>query len=216
MIEELVSATVTTVATRIELDTELFEDEVRSLGRAVDTRRREFTTGRACARRALARFGLPATAIPSGTRGEPLWPAGVVGSITHCDSYRACALARAQDARSLGIDAEVDAPLPADILEAISSADERRTLAAHGPGASWDRLLFSAKEAVFKAWFPLTGRGLGFDDVDVRIDPDRAAFRALLLVDRSVPGGADVPAELTGRWGAAGGIVATAVVIAPS
>jgi 4'-phosphopantetheinyl transferase EntD len=216
MIEELVSATVTTVATRIELDTELFEDEVRSLGRAVDSRRREFTTGRACARTALARLGLPATAVPSGTRGEPLWPAGVVGSITHCDRYRACALARAQDARSLGIDAEVDAPLPADILEAISSADERRALAAHGPGASWDRLLFSAKEAVFKAWFPLTGRGLGFDDVDVRIDPDRAAFRARLLVDRSVPGGADVPAELTGRWGVAGGIVATAVMVGRS
>jgi 4'-phosphopantetheinyl transferase EntD len=216
MIEELVSATVTTVATRVELDTELFEDEVRSLGRAVDTRRREFTTGRACARAALGRLGLPATAVPSGGRGEPLWPAGVVGSITHCERYRACALARARDVRSLGIDAEVDAPLPAGILAAISSSDERRALAAHGPGACWDRLLFSAKEAVFKAWFPLTGCGLGFDDVDVRIDPDRAAFRARLLVDRSVPGDVAVPAEFVGRWGVAGGIVATAVVVAPS
>lgn len=216
MIEQLVSATVTTVATRIELDTELFDDELRSLGRAVDTRRREFVTGRACARRALARLGLPATAIPSGARGEPLWPAGVVGSITHCERYRACALARAQEARALGIDAEVHAPLPAGILAVIASADERRALAAHGAGACWDRLLFSAKEAVFKTWFPLTGRALGFDDVDVRIDPDRAAFRARLLVDRSVPGGADVPAELTGRWGVAGAIVATAVMVAPS
>lgn len=216
MIEQLVSATVTTVATRVELDTELFEDEERSLGRAVDTRRREFTTGRACTRRALAQLGLPAAAIPSGARGEPLWPAGVVGSLTHCERYRACALAWAQDARSLGIDAEVHAPLPADILEAIAGADERRALAAHAGGACWDRVLFSAKEAVFKAWFPLTGRGLGFDDVDVRIDPDRAAFRARLLVDRSVAGEADVPAELAGRWGVAGGIVATAVVVAPS
>ncbi len=214
MIEELVSASVATAATRAELDTELFEEELRSLGCAVGARRREFTTGRACARRALEGLGLPATAVASGARGEPLWPSSVVGSITHCARYRACAVARAVDVRSLGIDAEPHAPLAADILEAIASADERRALAAHGAGVCWDRLLFSAKESVFKAWFPLTGRGLGFEDVHVQIDPRRAAFRARLLVDASVPGDADVPAELAGRWGVAGGIVATAVVVA--
>lgn len=212
MIEELVPATVTAVATCVELDAELFEEEVRSLGCAVESRRREFETGRACARRALARLGLPATAIPSGTRGQPLWPASVVGSITHCARYRACAVARAQDVRAVGIDAEVHRPLPAGILAAIASAGERRALGALGAGVCWDRLLFSAKEAVFKAWFPLTGHGLGFEDVDVRIDPRTRTFAARLLVDRPLLGDA-VLRGLRGRWGVAGGIVSTAVVV---
>jgi len=212
MIGELVPATVAAVATRVDLDAELFEEEERSLGRPVDERRREFTTGRACARRALARLGLPAASIPSGAGAQPLWPAGVVGSITHCRRYRACAVARARDVRCVGIDAEVHAPLPALVLEAIASPGERRALAALGTGACWDRLLFSAKEAVYEAWFPLTGRSLGFADVDVRIDARAGTFDARLLVGGPVLDG-DVLTGFRGRWGAAGPIVATAVVL---
>lgn len=201
-------ATVTAVATRADLSTELAAEERRALGDAVLARRREFETGRACARGALARLGLPAVAVGSGPHGEPLWPAGVVGSITHCAGYRACAVARAGDVRALGIDAEVDAPLPAGVLATVAGGAERSALAAHRAGVSWDRVLFSAKEAVFKAWFPLAGRPLRFEDVDVRIDPARGTFDARVLA----------PGPLTaarGRWAAGDGIVATAVVVAP-
>ncbi|MFP5361145.1 MAG: 4'-phosphopantetheinyl transferase [Thermoleophilia bacterium] len=207
MIEQLVPATVTAVATRADLSIELFAEEVRSLGSAVDARRREFETGRACARQALARLGQPAVAVRSGPRGEPLWPAGVVGSITHCARYRACAVARARDASAIGIDAEPDAPLPGGVLAAVAGDGERRALAAHGAGVCWDRVLFSAKESVFKAWFALTGQALEFEHADVRIDPCGATFAARLHVDGPLR-------ELRGRWGAAGGIVATAVVVA--
>ncbi|HVF77731.1 MAG TPA: 4'-phosphopantetheinyl transferase superfamily protein [Solirubrobacteraceae bacterium] len=208
MIEELVPATVTVVATRADLGTELFADELRALGSAVHSRRREFETGRACARRALAELGLrEAVAVGSGTRGEPLWPAGVVGSITHCARYRACAVARDHDVLAVGIDAELDAPLPAGVLATIASRVEQRALAAHGAGACWDRVLFSAKEAVFKAWYPLTGQALAFEDADVRIDPDHGTFTARLLVDGPLR-------ELHGRWAVAGGIVATSVAVA--
>ena len=204
MIEQLVPATVTAVATRAELRTELFAEEAHSLGPAVDARRREFETGRACARRALARLGLPVVAVASGARGEPLWPQSVVGSITHCARYRACAVARAQDVLAIGIDAEVDAPLPAGVLATVAGSDEQRALAAQREGTCWDRVLFSAKEAVFKAWFPLTGQALGFEDAVVRIEAD-GTFAARLRVGGPLP-------ELHGRWVAAGGIVATAVV----
>ncbi len=203
MIEQLVPATVTAVATRADLCSELFAEEAHALGAAVGARRREFETGRACARRALARLGLPAVAIAGGSRGEPLWPAGFVGSITHCAGYRACAVARSDDILALGIDAEPDAPLPAGVLAAVASAAERRALAAHEPGIRWDRVLFSAKEAVFKAWYPLTGAALGFEDADVRIDAGAATFTASLR-----------DGELRGRWGVRDGIVATAVAVA--
>ncbi len=203
-------ATVTAVVTGADLDTALFPAEVRSLGRAVDRRRREFVTGRACSRRALARLGLPPTAVGSGARGEPLWPAGVVGSITHCEGYRACAVARARDVRALGVDAEVQAPLPEDVLDIVASSAERRALAAHPVGLPWDRLLFSAKEAVFKTWYPLTGRELGFEDVELRIDPREGTFEALVLVDAPELG--DEP-RLHGRWRMDGMFVAAAVVV---
>ncbi|HWC27401.1 MAG TPA: 4'-phosphopantetheinyl transferase superfamily protein [Solirubrobacteraceae bacterium] len=205
MIEQLVPATVAAVATRADVEAELFAEEVRSLGFAVPRRRREFQTGRACARRALARLGLPAAAVATGARGEPLWPASVVGSITHCDGYRACAAAHARDVRALGIDAEVDAPLPAGVLDAVASAGERGALAALPPLRCWDRVLFSAKEALFKAWYPLTGVALAFEEADVRIDAD-GTFSARLRVDGPL-------SAVAGRWTAAGGIVATAVVV---
>jgi len=213
MIQELVPAAVASMATRVELDAELSCEEARSLGDAVDARRREFTTGRACARAALARLGVPATAIPRGADAQPLWPAGVVGSITHCRRYRACAVARDSDVRSIGIDAEVHAPLPPGVLAAVASARERRALPAAGAGVHADRLLFSAKEAVFKAWYPLTGRGLGFDDVVIEIDRRARTFHARLLLDGPVLDGYALTG-FRGRWGVAGGIVATAVIAA--
>lgn len=200
-------ATVTTVATRADLATALFAEEARSLGSAVDARRREFETGRACARQALARLGLPATAIAGGPRGEPLWPAGVVGSITHCARYRACAVARAQDVRAVGIDAEPDAPLPDGVLATIAGTGERRALARLDGGACWDRVLFSAKESVYKACFSLTGESLEFEDADVRIDAAAGTFGVRLRAGGPLD-------EIDGRWIAQDGIVATAVVVA--
>jgi 4'-phosphopantetheinyl transferase EntD len=206
VIEELVPATVTTVASRADLSIGLFAEELRALGRAVDGRRREFETGRACARRALAELGLPALAVASGPHGEPLWPDGVVGSITHCAGYRACAVGRTQHVRAVGIDAEPDAPLPAGVLATIAGPAERRALDAHGDGPCWDRVLFSAKEAAFKAWFALTARTLGFEDAVLHIDPRRGTFDAQLLVHGPVR-------ALHGRWATADGLVATAVVV---
>ena len=194
----------------------LFPAEKEAVGRAVEKRRREFRTGRACARAALAQLGVEAQAIPSGPRGAPQWPAGIVGSINHCDGYRACALARAADLVAIGIDAELDAPLPAGVIGDVALPEERRALdalAAQEPGVSWDRLLFSTKEAVYKAWFPLAGRWLGFEDALVEIDRERRSFSARLLVsgprveDRELRG-------FSGRWLARDGLLLAAIGLA--
>lgn len=91
----------------------LFPAEEREIAGAGDKRRREFTTARRCARRALARLGLAPGPLPTGPTGAPVWPVGVTGSITHCDGYRAAAAARTADLAGLGIDAELHAPRPA-------------------------------------------------------------------------------------------------------
>ena len=193
----------------------LFPEEEAAIARAVAKRRREFTTTRACARTALARLGLPPVPIVPGPRGAPQWPAGVVGSLTHCAGYRAAAVARASTAHSVGIDAEPDQALPQGVLDLIALREERlqlAELAALWGGVHWDRLLFSCKESVYKAWFPLARCWLGFDQAEVSIDPDRSAFTARVLVPGPVVEGRELPG-FRGRWLARDGLLLTAITV---
>jgi 4'-phosphopantetheinyl transferase EntD len=199
-------------------DAVLFPEEAAVVARAVDKRRREFTTARACARRALAALGLPPAPILPGERGAPVWPSGVVGSMTHCDGYRASAVAPEAKVRTIGLDAEPDDPLPEGVLETIATPEEVRWLAevAGGfPGVCWDRLLFSAKESIYKAWFPLTRRWLDFEDAVVTPEPEAGTFTARLCVPGPVVDGRTLDG-FTGRWTVGHGLVVTAItVLAP-
>jgi 4'-phosphopantetheinyl transferase EntD len=197
-------------------DAVLFPEEEAVIGRAVEKRRREFTTGRACARAALARLGQPPVAILPGERGSPGWPPGIVGSITHCAGYRAAAVARASQVLAIGLDAELDLPLPGGVLDVVSLAAERDSLAdlaRSAPGPNWDRMLFCAKESVYKAWFPLTGRWLGFEQAHITFDAAAGAFTARLLVPGPEVDGRELTA-FDGRWLARGGLILAAITVA--
>jgi 4'-phosphopantetheinyl transferase EntD len=221
VIAELLPKEVVAVDTRRELlDVELFPEERAALEHSVEKRRNEYVTARACARAALAALGLPPSPILNGERGEPLWPEGVVGSITHCAGYRACALARAGELAAVGIDAEPDQPLPEGVLPRVARTEELPRLvelARAEPAVSWDRLLFSAKEAVYKVWFPLAGCWLGFEDAVVAIDPHERTFQARLLKpwpDRGAGPWRAGPQILEGRWLAREGLLLSAIALA--
>ncbi|MBS2963199.1 4'-phosphopantetheinyl transferase superfamily protein [Actinocrinis puniceicyclus] len=202
----------------------LFPQERALLAKAVEKRRLEFTTVRHCARQALARLGVAAVPILPGERGAPRWPDGIVGSMTHCVGYRAAVVARAADLTAVGVDAEPHEPLPPEVLGAITVPQERPRLSrlvATRPGVHWDRLLFSAKESVYKAWFPLTGRWLGFEDASVEFaepadgEPDgTGAFHARLLVPGPVVAGV-ARTGFAGRWLVRDGLLLTAVTVTP-
>ena len=196
-------------------DVWLFPEEEDAIARAVGKRRLEFSTARACARQALARLGIEPVPVTRGQDGAPRWPAGVTGSITHCRGYRACAVARTHDVASLGIDAEPDEATPEGVLRYVAGDAERDHLAglsAARPGIHWDRLLFSAKEAVYKTWYPLTGRWLGFEDASIAIDPDAETFTARLLVPGPVIDESRRD-SFEGRWLAHDGLLVTAVAV---
>jgi 4'-phosphopantetheinyl transferase EntD len=196
-------------------DDVLFPEEEAVLGRAVAKRRREFTTGRACAHAALGALGVrPAPLLP-GPGGAPAWPDGVTGSITHCEGYRAAGVARTRHLAALGLDAEPNGPLPDGVLEMITCGSERAQidmLDGLEPGVCWGRLLFSAKESVYKAWFPLARRWLGFDQAEITIEPGTGTFAARLLVSGPLVAGSPLTV-LHGRWLADRGLVATAVPV---
>ena len=196
-------------------DVWLFPGEEALVANAVEKRRTEFATSRHCARSALAALGLPAAPLLRGPGGAPRWPGGVVGSITHCAGYRAAAAGRAVDAVTVGIDAEPDQPLPDLVLGTIALPQERAMLldlTAAAPGPCWDRLLFSAKESVYKAWFPLTGRWLGFSDAAITVSPADGTFQARLLVPGPLAGSRRLPG-FAGRWLARDGLIVTAITV---
>jgi Phosphopantetheinyl transferase component of siderophore synthetase len=214
MIEEILPCTVVAVdAFGDTADTWLFPEEEALVANAVERRRREFTTARGCARQALRQLGAPAGPLLRAHRGAPAWPAGVVGSITHCNGYRAAAVARERDILTIGLDAEPNEPLPRQVLDMVAGDDERAWIAertALDPDVCWDRLLFSAKESVYKAWFPVMQRWLDFADATVRLDEDGGCgFTATVLAATStVP---DSVRSLSGYWMVRRGLVLTAI-----
>ncbi len=216
MIEALLPPTVRVAEAFDDIPGEpVYPGEEEFVARAVPVRRAEFVTARRCARRALADLGYPAAPIRPDAARAPQWPAGVVGSITHCAGYRAAAVARRGDLASVGIDAEPHAPLPDGVAGAVTVADEPAALAALAsarPAVHWDRLLFSAKESVYKAWYPLTRRWLGFDEARLTLDP-AGTFHAELLVDGARCDGAAPLRRLHGRFLVDGGLVLTAICV---
>ena len=185
---------------------ELYPVEAETVARAVPKRQREFAAGRRCAREALATLGFPPAPLPRGPGGAPVWPVGVLGAITHCDGYVAAVAVRTGTVTALGVDAEPARPLPPGVLNEVSLPSERAHLAgltAAGPAVAWDTLLFSAKESIYKAWFPSAGCWLDFTSAEVTFTPG-GDFTARILVDGPVTG-------YGGRWMTRDGLVLTAV-----
>lgn len=191
-------------------------EEEPLIAKSVAKRRNEFITVRYCARQALVDLGMEPVPILKGDKGEPCWPAGVVGSLTHCDGFRGAVVGRAGEVRSVGIDAEPHDVLPKGVLDAISLPAERLDLAGLPAGLHWDRILFCAKEATYKAWFPLTHRWLGFEDAHISFTVDGSGstgtFRSRILIDPAAEHGPPLT-SLSGRWSVAEGIALTAITL---
>jgi 4'-phosphopantetheinyl transferase EntD len=216
VIQQLLPASIMVVETFEDMTGEaVFPGEEDFVAHAVESRRREFVTTRRCAREALAKLGYAPAAIRCGPKREPLWPAGVVGSMTHTNGFRAAAVAHRSVLASIGVDAEPNEPLPEGVEDTVITTSEQDMLVPlrrNLPGVDWGRLLFSAKEAIYKAWYPLTGRWLGFDDAHVTIDP-KGTFSAKLLIDGARTDGGPALTDISGRFVAHRGLVATAVTV---
>ena len=192
----------------------MFSIEAAVVQGAVAERRREFGTVRYCARKALLKIGVPAVPVLPDVDGAPRWPAGVVGSMTHCAGYRAAVVARSRELCGVGIDAEPHAAMPDTALDLILRDEERARLSALArahPDLHWDRILFCAKEAVYKAWFPLTRRWLDFADVSMTVHLG-GTFWARLLVRGPRVAGVDLDG-FSGRWVVGRGLVVAATSV---
>ncbi|MFJ4781628.1 4'-phosphopantetheinyl transferase [Streptomyces sp. NPDC088762] len=217
MIEELLPDTAVSAETFGDLpESVLYPQEKALVAESTAERRREFATVRGNARKALARLGVPPAPILPGTRGAPGWPEGIVGSMTHCAGYRAAAVARATDLAAISVDAEPNQPISNAGMRALVTIPEERLwltqLSLRRPDVHWDRLVFSAKESVYKAWYPITGRWLDFDEVMITADAEAGTFHARLLVPGPTVDGTRLTG-FSGTWMARRGLLITAIAL---
>lgn len=187
----------------------LLPEELEIVATAVPGRRREFSAGRTCARAALTSLGVEAVPILSGAKREPIWPPGVVGSITHCVGFAGAVVGRAQEWVGVGIDVEPAARLPREVVPQVMGRGELGALERlPDSDVPWDLLVFSAKESVYKLWYPQQRRWLGFKDVRVRLSDDGSFSARIARTDRG-----SLPSDLVGRWAVGDGLAVTAVAL---
>ena len=191
----------------------LFPEECRALAGAVERRRREFQAGRACARQAMRGLGIAPMAVPVGADRAPIWPAGVIGSISHNETRCAAALALTSDRfRAIGLDIEAAAPLDDAFTEEICTRREAAWLSRR-PRVDRGLLLkaiFSAKECTYKCQYPLTGQIFDFTTIDIDLDIAAGWFEATFAQDVSPFRSGD---RLRGRVRLAQGHIVTAMII---
>ncbi|MBE3078848.1 4-phosphopantetheinyl transferase [Clavibacter michiganensis subsp. michiganensis] len=206
---ELLPDSVVVAAADHDVDGGLAGDESDAVATALPGRRAEFVTGRVLARRALAALGRRPGSIPVARDGAPVWPAGIVGSITHCVGLRACAVGRRDEHAGIGIDATPARPLPGGVLARVADLgsapvaaglDALRATGVEAPGS----VLFAAAEAVAKARTSAQGGWHGIDGAEIALHPD-GSFAVRARRGPAFTG--------TGRWAVAGGLALAGIAL---
>ncbi len=159
------------------------EKELIAIDSMVPTRRNEFIHGRVCARAALDKLGFPAQAIPVGADRAPIWPEGVVGSISHCGPVAAAATAHRHEFAGLGIDLETDEPLDSATLQLICRPSEQNWLQETDDPLRFAKLIFSAKESIYKSIWPTIRHFVDFKDIGIHLDVDAGGFAPVEWAD---------------------------------
>jgi len=171
--------------------------EIAAMAAMKPDRRIEFIHGRACARTALKALGWSDAPIPVGASREPVWPDGVIGSISHCGPAAAAAVARSENLNGLGIDLETAEPLDASTLELVCRTAECAWLENTDDPLRFAKLIFSAKESIYKCIWPTIRQFVDFQDIGIQIDRDAGTFAPIEWSD-SLP--APIIQRIAGRY----------------
>ena len=162
----------------------LYPQEMALLSpRAVQKRKVDFYLGRAAAHCALKEINVCDFPVLKGINNEPLWPQGVVGAISHCGEIALATVTHREIAAGVGIDIEIIAPkILEDIAPQVCTIREFAWVNKRN-GEKTERLLmiFSAKESIFKAFFPITNVFLDFLDAELTWNEDTGSFSGKLL-----------------------------------
>lgn len=144
-----------------------YSEEGRHLANAAVRRRNEFIAGRRSARAALASIGYPACALPPDIDRVPVWPGASIGSISHSCGLCCAVAASTHVFKGLGVDLEKTTRMRASVMEHVLHPLEAAYI---GSDQALGSLIFSAKEAFFKAQFPIWRAQPGFKDLALHLE----------------------------------------------
>jgi 4'-phosphopantetheinyl transferase EntD len=168
-----------------EIKGELYPEEKDYIQHVVKKRKSEFSAGRLLARKALSRLGKENFPLLRDNKNCPIWPEGIIGSITHTQRYCVVVVGRTKQICSLGIDAEILGRVNKNLWKLLFTDREKQTLMQINDDEQRNiaTLLFSAKEAFYKYQFPKTKKMLSFHDVEVSVDRENQTFCIVPLID---------------------------------
>lgn len=156
--------------------TGLWPSEAAAMSRAVPKRRAEFAAGRRAARAAMADLNVAATGIAQGRDRTPQWPTGLCGAIAHCDTCCIAIIADTATHATLGVDVEPAAGLELDLTETVCTAYEQVWVAQQTDQRLAAKMIFCAKEAIYKAQYPLTQKVIDFQAVTLEMAQENFVF----------------------------------------
>ena len=179
---------------------------------AVPRRVAEFHAGRAAARAGMVELALPPRPVPMGPDRAPVWPAGVTGSISHTDKACVAVLGCSRDWAGIGVDLEDAKPLDPLLVAQVCSVSEQAWLGIQPPRdrGLMAKLIFSIKEAAYKAQYPLTQQLFGYDGMRIKIDRANSQFTATFVMPQGMIAAG---ATLAGNYAHAAGLMVTAVAL---
>lgn len=146
------------------------------------SREKEHSLGRYCAQQATNAIGIHCSKISSDSQGLPIWPEGVVGSISHSKGLCLSAVAKSEDFQTIGIDIEQFNRMKERSIERIVHPEEKAEI---GNDLTKATLLFSIKEAFYKAQFPIYKSHLNFKDLAFRYDFSGQKAQLVWLAEKS-------------------------------
>lgn len=186
--------------------------EYDALPKSADKRLRAFSAGRAAAHEAMQVLDVPVQPVISGKDRAPVWPRGLVGSISHSDTCCIAAVAKSGAFQSIGVDVEEDTPLATDLIPTICTPSERAWLANQSSTVSGSlaKLIFSAKECAYKCQYALTKTMFDFDGFELIPDLDTGQFDAIFT---HTVGRFSAGTILQGRFDIANGLIVTAMSV---
>ncbi|AJQ95628.1 4'-phosphopantetheinyl transferase family protein [Gynuella sunshinyii] len=152
------------------LITELNPDYHAFIQKAVTKRKSEFVAGRFCALKSLQKWGIGDAFIPVGEKRSPVWPSGIIGSISHCQSYAMAVTTQSRYSKAVGIDVEdmVEPEMADKLQDTIINPDELVLQAGIEPPNVVFTLIFSMKESFFKAVYPHVGYYFDFSAISLQ------------------------------------------------
>ena len=169
-----------------------YPEEHETLANAVRKRRNEFIAGRRCARAALAKISVKPCALVPDENRVPQWPKGVVGSISHSVDLCCAVVARVDKTACLGVDLETTKRISNGVIQRVSHPLETKFV---GNDQKRGSLIFSAKEAFFKAQFPVLGIWPNFSDLAFQADGTSSGRLEVIHVAPHLPKGLQIVAK---------------------